>query len=48
MATHTTNSIIQMKAVTIELPPAFSRVELLSVAEIEKRRQMKKNHQPKK
>lgn len=48
MASNTTNSIVQMKPVTTELPPAFSKTEILSVAEIEKRRQIKKNHKHKK
>jgi hypothetical protein len=48
MASHTTNSIVQMKPVTIGLLPAFSKTELLSVGEIEKRRQTKKNHKHKK
>jgi len=48
MKGHTTNSIVQLKSEAIEMPPAFSKVELLSVAEIEKRRQARKTKSIKK
>ena len=48
MASHITNSIVQMKSGAVEMPPAFSKKEILSVGEIEKRRQINRNHKHKK